>query len=402
MTKLSKFGEDFLLLALRINKHIKGYVDFYYGPESLRQIVDCESLTAPKTLLNDSNDLLIQLSSQGFDKERTRYIEKLLVAMKTSIETLCGIEIPFKEKFFRLYDVDLQPVNEFELTNLKEDFKEAYKGTGTLAECMKVLREKRKVPEDKVYQMFKEALNITRVKTKELFGDILPETEKILIELVKEKKNNEPLWAYYEWYLGNFQSRLEVNPKYNVYWSGILSVAAHEGYPGHHTEFVVKEKNLYHELSQFEYSILLLKSPTLVICEGIADLAVNVLFSYREQAEISLRFCSNGTKDDNVENLTMQNRVKANQSLLWYNLAYHALFDEWSEANLIQYGTNYEIFSLKDIKNIIKLILDPAHSTTAFLYNLGSKLIINRFGEFPSVKNFRNLLLNPILPSDLV
>ncbi len=402
MTKISKFGEDFLLLALRINKHIEGYVDFYYGSEKLRQTVDCESLTAPNTLLKDSNDLLKQLGAKSFDKERTRYIEKLLIAMRTSIETLCGVEIPFKEKFFRLYNVDLQPVNEFELKNLKEDFNEAYKGTGTLAERMKVLREKRKVPEDKVYQLFKEALNITRVKTKELFGDILPEKERILIELVDDKNDDKAKWAYYEWYLGNFQSRLEVNPKYNVYWSGFLSVAAHEGYPGHHTEFVVKEKNLYCELSQFEHSILLLKSPTLVICEGIADLAVNVLFSYREQAEISLKFCSNGTKDDSVENLTMQNRVKANRSLLWYNLAYHALFDEWSEANLIQYGTNYEIFSLKDIKNIIKLILDPAHSTTAFLYNLGSKLIINRFGEFPSVKNFRNLLLNPILPSDLV
>ena len=402
MTKISKFGEDFLLLALRINKHIEGYVDFYYGSEKLRQTVDCESLTAPNTLLKDSNDLLKQLGAQVFNKERTRYIKKLLIAMRTSIETLCGVEIPFKEKFFRLYNVDLQPVDEFELKNLKEDFNEAYKGTGTLAERMKALREKRKVPEDKVYQLFKEALNITRVKTKELFGDILPENERILIELLDDKNDDKAKWGYYEWYLGNFQSRLEVNPTYNMYWSAFLSSATHEGYPGHHTEFVVKEKNLYCELSQFEHSILLLKSPTLVICEGIADLAVNVLFSYREQAEISLKFCSSGTKDDSVEILTTQNRVKTKRSLLWYNLAYHALFDEWSEANLIQYGTNYEIFSLKDIKNIIKLILDPAHSTTAFLYNLGSKLIINRFGEFPSVKNFRNLLLNPILPSDLV
>ena len=78
MTKLSKFGEDFLLLALRIDKHVEGYVDFYYGPEKLRQIVDCESLTAPNTLLNDSNDLLKQLGSQGFDKERIRYINENL------------------------------------------------------------------------------------------------------------------------------------------------------------------------------------------------------------------------------------------------------------------------------------------------------------------------------------
>ena len=402
MTKLSKFGEDFLLLALRINKHIEGYVDFYYGPERLRQIVDCESLTAPNTLLNDSNDLLKQLGSQDFDKERTRYIKKLLIAMKTSIETLCGVEIPFKEKFFRLYDVDLKPINESELARLLDDFDNAYKGTGSLAERMKVSREKRKVPQDKVYPMFKEALNITRVKTKELFGDILPETERILIELVDDCNDDKAKWTYYEWYLGNYQSCLEINPKYNVYWSGFISVASHEGYPGHHTNFVLNERNLYQELGHFEHSILLLKSPKLVICEGIADLAVNVLFSYEEQAELSLQFCASEKKEDAVESLTQQNRVKVNQSLLWYNLAYHALFDEWSEADLIQYGNNYEVFSLEDIKNIIKLIFDPAHSTTGFLYNLGSKLIINRFGEFPSVNNFRNFLMNPILPSDLV
>jgi len=402
MTKLSKFGETFLLQALRIGKHIEGYVDFYYGPENLRQIVDCESLTAPKTLLNDSNDLLKQLGSQGFDKERTRYIEKLLIAMKTSIEPLCGVEIPFEEIFLRLYDVDLQPINESELDRLLDDFNTAYEGDGGLAERMKVLRETRTVPEDKVYPMLEEALNITRMETKELFGNILPETERILIELVDDSNEDKAKWAYYNWYLGNFQSRIEVNPKYNVYWSGFMFGAAHEGYPGHHTEFAIKEKTLYRELFQFEHSILLLKSPTLVVCEGIADLAVNVLFSYEEQAELSLQFCSTEKKEDTVESLTRQFRVKVNQSLLWYNLAYHALFDEWSEADLIQYGTNYQVFRLEDLKNIIKIIYDPAHSTTAFLYNLGSKLIINKFGEFPSVKNFWNLLLNPILPSDLV
>ena len=39
MLKLSKFGEDYLLLAFRIDKHINGYIDFYIGPEKLKQIV---------------------------------------------------------------------------------------------------------------------------------------------------------------------------------------------------------------------------------------------------------------------------------------------------------------------------------------------------------------------------
>jgi hypothetical protein len=400
--KLSEFGTKFLRLALRIDKHIKGYVDFYVGPKKIRKIVDNEDITSPNKLLTDCGALQKDLFKQGFNNDREKYLEKTLIAMRTSIENLNGIEIPFKEKFLRLYDVELQPVNESELDNLIENINEAYKGAGSLDDRMKVLRERRKVPEDKVYPLFKKALTITKTKTKEMFGDILPKNERILIELVKNNNNNEAKWAYYEWYMGNFCSRIEINPVYNMYWTAFLSVAAHEGYPGHHTNFVLNEQSLYQELNQFEHSILLLKSPKLVICEGIADLAVNVLFSYREQAEVSLQFCLSGIEEDSVEKLSMQNKVKAKLSLLWYNIAYHALFDEWGEEKLIQYATNFEILSKKNIKNIIKLIYDPAHSTTAFLYNLGSKLIMNKYGEFPSVKNFRNILLNPFLPSDLV
>ena len=141
---------------------------------------------------------------------------------------------------------------------------------------MSDLRVRRTVPEGKVYKLFKKALNITRKRTKELFVNLLPQKEQIVLELVKN--NDGVKWAYYNWYLGNYCSRIEVNPNYNIYWTGLLSSAAHEGYSGHHTEFAIKERVLYHELNQFEHSILLLHSPKLIISEGIADLAVKVLF----------------------------------------------------------------------------------------------------------------------------
>ena len=128
MKKLSKFGEDFLLLALRINKHIKGYVDFYYGPEKLRQIADNEILTSPNKLLKDLIAINYQLGAQGYSKERERYLEKLLTAMKTSIEILNGTEISIKDQFMKLYDVDLQPAKEAELDNLKEEYEDASPG----------------------------------------------------------------------------------------------------------------------------------------------------------------------------------------------------------------------------------------------------------------------------------
>ncbi len=377
-------------------------MDFYFGPEKLRKIVDNEPITSPKKLLLTSKTLLKQLGSQGYDKERERYLEKLLIAMKTSIELLIGIEISIKEQFLRQYDVALQPVNESELDNLKEEFNAAYGGPGSLEKRMNDLRVRRTIPEGKVFELFKKALNITRERTKEVFVDLLPESEHINIELVKNNNNNKIKWTYYNWYLGNLRSRIEVNPNYNMYWTLFLPAAAHEGYPGHHTEFVVKEQRLYRELNQFEHSILLLNSPKLIISEGIATTAVNMLFSYRDQAEISLReFCQDSSKESSIEALIAQGKVKGKLSLFWYNFAYHALIDGWSEEKLIRYATSFEIFSQENIKNRIKLFFNPVHSTTAFSYNIGSKLIINKYGEFPSVKDFRDLLINPILPSDL-
>ncbi|GAH43071.1 unnamed protein product, partial [marine sediment metagenome] len=150
---------------------------------------------------------------------------------------------------------------------------------------MNDLRVQRTVPEGKVFELFKMALNITRERTKELFVNLLPQKERIALELVKNI--DEVKWAYYNWYLDNFCSRIEVNPNYNMYWTAFLFAAAHEGYPGHHTEFAIKERVLYRELNQFEHTILLLHSPKLIISEGIADLAVKMLFSNREAVEIS-------------------------------------------------------------------------------------------------------------------
>ena len=182
-----------------------------------------------------------------------------------------------------------------------------------------------------------------------------------------------------------------------------MSSAAHEGYPGHHTEFIIKEQRLYRELNQFEHSLLLLHSPKLIISEGIADLAVKVLFSNREAVEISLReLCPALSNEASLEIMMAQNKIKGKLILFWYNFAYHVLVDKYSDKELMRYGTNFEIVSKENIKNQLKRISNPVYSKNAFMYNLGSNLIKSKYGEPPSVKDFRYLLANPILPSDLI
>jgi hypothetical protein len=404
MVKISKYGEDFLLLALRIDKHINGYIDFYIGPEKLKQIVNSESLTPPKKLLIESRNLIQQSSYQGFDKERERYLKKLLVAMETSIEFLNGTIIPIEEQFLKLYDVALKPVNESEFKNLKEQFDKAYPGVGSLEERMKKYIIRRKVPEKNVFKFFTEALDLVRKRTKELFHDILPKEEKIILELIDNNESDEKIkWSCYNWYLGNYTSRIEVNPSYRMYWTAFLMFTAHEGYPGHHTEFVLKEQKLYREQNQFEHSLLILHSPKLIITEGIASIAINVIYSNQELAEIGLNnFCPDPSKDDPLEVLIAQNNIRSKNMLFLYDLAYRSLIDKYSNDEILDYGTGLGIFSEEEIRNHLKRLSNPIYSKNSFMYELGINLIRNKYGAIPSIKNFKNLLCNAVLPSDLI
>jgi hypothetical protein len=321
--------------------------------------------------------------------------------MKTTVELLLGYDIPFSELILKLHDIKIQPIKDSEIYKLKEDFEKAYGRSGTLEDRMKELRIRRTIPGKYVYKLLSRALDIVKNKTKEIFTDLLPKEEQLTLKLV-EQKENEFNWSYYEWYLGNYSSRFEVNPNFNMYWTSFLSGSAHEGYPGHHTEFVLKEL-LYQKLCQFEHSILLFNSPKLVISEGIADLAINMLFNYREQAEIGLNeFCPNKLQEDSLDKLAYQNSVRRRVNYIFFNLGYYAHVEKWSEDKLFRYANTFEIFSEKDIKNRMKILDDPVFSTTPFSYYSGSKLIIDKYGEFPQVQKFEKLLRQSILPSDLV
>ena len=89
-------------------------------------------------------------------------------------------------------------------------------------------------------------------------------------------------------------------------------------------------------------------------------------------------------------------------NLFLHNLAFLALIEEWSNKKIFRYANSFEILSKENIDNRIKFLSNPVHATTAFSYSIGRNLIIDKYGEFPSMNNFFDLLTKPVLPSDLI
>ena len=78
----------------------------------------------------------------------------------------------------------------------------------------------------------------------------LPEGEELTIEPVTD----EPWWAF-NYYLGDLRSRVVMNVDVPTTGLDLIHLAAHEVYPGHHTEHAVKEQLLARDQGAIEESL---------------------------------------------------------------------------------------------------------------------------------------------------
>src|SRR3954449_4638404 len=88
----------------------------------------------------------------------------------------------------------------------------------------------------------------------------LPDGERAELEAV----NDEPRWAF-NYYLGEIRSRVVVHVDIPTESGDIVELAAHEAYPGHHTERALKEQHLVRERGVLEETIQLVPTPQAVV-----------------------------------------------------------------------------------------------------------------------------------------
>ena len=399
MLVLDEFGKNYLLLGLRIGKLIEGYVESYYGPPELKEIVDKEQPSSPKKLLSVCNSLQQDLPNQCFPDNRIKFLNKMLGAMETSLNVTNGENIPYLEQVNKFYDIKSEIVDDSIIYKVTEKLDEFYSGSGSLSDRLNILKKQRAIPFEKIEETSNHAFQIVQTKAKDFFPNLLPNNEKVNVKIVK----NQP-WGANAVYLGNFKTRIDVNTDIPIDWTTVLFLVSHEGYPGHHTEFSVKEKLLYLEDQQFEHCLVSYQVPKLVISEGIANIGIDVLFSPREIIKIGLEeICPTPEKEYDLDALITEHNAREAKSALLNNIAFHAYVDGWSDEKLVKYGLNFGLRTENELKNgTLKFIHHPIGSTYAFNYYIGEKLIKKKYGKRPSPSDFKQLLTHQFLPSDLI
>ena len=97
-------ARDYLLLALRLDQHVPGIVDGYYGPAALKAQVDMEQLRSPARLPTDAAALRERLDAEvPDDRARRHWLDLQLVALETLARHEAGEAIPYLDQVTRCF-----------------------------------------------------------------------------------------------------------------------------------------------------------------------------------------------------------------------------------------------------------------------------------------------------------
>jgi len=258
-------ARDYLLLGLRLDQHIPGLVDGYFGPAELKAKVDIEQLRPPGRLRGDAAGLRARLATEVPDADRLDWLDAQLLALETHAAGLAGETLPYLEHVARCFDhaPPRRPDTEFEVAAAWID--ELLPGEGPSADRLAAWDASLEVPVERLPAVVDWLIERFRASAAATFG--LPDGEDLLVSLV----TGQP-WGAYNWYDGGRRSRVDINTDLPVRAPALIATVAHEAYPGHHLEHAWKEAELVDARGRLESSILLINTPECLMSEGLADI----------------------------------------------------------------------------------------------------------------------------------
>ena len=282
--------ESYLTLGLRLDRHVDGMVDAYYGPPGLAAAVAAEPVLPPERLVADARALLAQLaagvpldgpgSEDSSAPARRHWMAAQVVGLATTCAKLAGEPIGYADEVEACYGVRPTRVDEEALVEAHRRLDEVLPGSGPLAERLVAWRESHAVPVDLLGVAVASLAEDLRARTDELFG--LPDGEHVDFELVTDQP-----WAGFNYYLGDLRSRVAINTDLPVLSTGLAHLVAHEAYPGHHTEHTRKEVGLVRRRHWWEESIFLVGTPQCLLAEGLADLGLEVAWGRHPEPTVA-------------------------------------------------------------------------------------------------------------------
>jgi hypothetical protein len=258
-------ARDYLLLGLRLDQHIPGLVDAYFGPADLKARVDIESLRSPAALADDADALRARLPDEVPEPDRRDWLDAQLVALATHARALAGEELPYEDQLERSFAWRPVRREQARFDDAAATLDALLPGPEPLADRLAAWDERFRIPPDRLPAVVEWLIATYRVRAGVLFD--VPAGEDLRVSYVRAQP-----WTAYNWYDGGLRSRVDVNLDLPMDAATLVHVIAHETFPGHHLEHASKEATLVGRKHRLEATIQLINAPECLISEGLADI----------------------------------------------------------------------------------------------------------------------------------
>jgi hypothetical protein len=265
-------AERFVSLATSLGHTNTKEVDAYFGPKQLDRRDDPKA-PVPSELLMKAQALQTELGedADAATAARRTALSNQLQHFVTLLSSMTsGKRVPFDEEAKQLYGIVVPPQSEAAAKDKMAQLDALLPGQGDIAFRVASFRNRYIIPGDKREAVFARALEECRRRTKLHWN--LPGNENIKVEFTQDV---ESAWHRYQ---GHGQSLLQVNPMAVAYMGTPLDMACHEGYPGHHAQFLLRDAAAGPSGLRVEDTLVLLRTPASVLREGAANYGVDLAF----------------------------------------------------------------------------------------------------------------------------
>ena len=396
---------DYVLLVLRLDQHVPGLIDAYFGPASLKAQVDMESRSAPAALRDAAATLRERVDAEVADPDRRTWLTAQLIALETQAAVLAGDPISYEEHVSRAFDFVPRRIPEAVLDDAARVVDELLPGDGDLVARVAAWDARMEVPAERRLVVMDRLMERFRLRAAELFG--LPSGERLRVTYVR----NQP-WSAYNWYDGGLQSRVDVNTDLPTHLPGFAQTVAHEAYPGHHLEHAWKEADLV-ERGRVECSALTINTPECFISEGLADVGFDFVSPPDERADLLAELFELAGIPDGADSVRRREAAETATALLTaretlrtsrVNVALLLHGDGVARDEAVEYLVQAGRYPRNVAEKRLEFLVHPLWRTYIFVYSEGEALLREWLEAVPEADRpgrFARLLHEQLTPGTI-
>jgi hypothetical protein len=271
--KLDRMAEQYVRLALALDRWDPDFVDSYVGPRQWATDAAKQNWSIDR-IVEESAALRNGLGRAYGDASRRAFLLAQTAAIERRARRIRGESADMREEAAQ-YGLTVPAFEPARAAQLRNDLSAAARGADALPTRLLRIHAAARVPRARLDQVIRRAIDECQRRTARHWQ--LP-ANQLDVRYVTDRQ-----WLVYTTYQGHGTSLIEFRRDVPITVHDVVTLACHEAFPGHHLQYVTWDTELRIARQLPEFSVTPLFTPQGVMAERLAAAAPGIAFTHDER-----------------------------------------------------------------------------------------------------------------------